>query len=213
MRVSELLEARRSIRAFLPKSIEEETLIAILEAAGKSPSWTNVQPWEVYVAQGETLDRIKRAYRENYAQNLPDTSETPRPTQWSVCAKARQNAFFAAIKNEGGTVADSFVPLNKELFHAPAVVYLCVDRVMSEWSLYDIGLYSQSLMLLATEYGLGSIAAVTLAAYPEVLRRELGVPENLKFTLGIALGYADGEHPINDFRSDRVPLGETVRFF
>jgi nitroreductase len=87
-----------------------------------------------------------------------------------------------------------------------------MDKIHSEWSLYDIGAYSQSLMLAAMEQGLSTIPAITLVVYPDVLRRELNIPEHLKVTIGIAIGYADPENKINNFVSSRSPLGETVRF-
>ena len=99
------------------------------------------------------------------------------------------------------------------MFHAPAVLYICMDKVLSEWSLYDIGAYSQSIMLAAVEQGLATIPAITLMLYPDVLRREMKIPGNLKLTIGIAIGCADTEHGINKFVSERSPLDETVHFF
>jgi nitroreductase len=61
MTVKDALTARSSIRAFLDKPVEREKLQAILEAAVRTPSWGNSQPWELFIAQGETLKRIKSA--------------------------------------------------------------------------------------------------------------------------------------------------------
>ncbi len=99
------------------------------------------------------------------------------------------------------------------MFNAPTVIYICMDKVLSQWSLYDIGAYSQSFMLAAVEQGLSTIPAITLAQYPKVLRRELNIPDNLIITIGIALGYADKDNKINNFHSSRSPLEETVHFF
>jgi nitroreductase len=88
-----------------------------------------------------------------------------------------------------------------------------MDKALSEWSLYDIGAYSQTFMLAALEQGLSAIQAITLTLYPDVLRREMKIPDNLKITIGIAVGYADKENKINSFVSAREPLNETVRFF
>jgi nitroreductase len=112
-----------------------------------------------------------------------------------------------------GTSAEQFAALNQAMFNAPAVVYVCMDRALSQWSLYDIGAYSQTFMLAALEQGLSTIPAITLTLYPDVVRRELKIPDSLKITIGIAVGYADRENKINNFVSERAPLGETVRFF
>lgn len=87
-----------------------------------------------------------------------------------------------------------------------------MDKVLSEWSLYDIGAYSQSLMLAAVQYGLGSIPAITLTLFPDILRRELAIPDSVKVTIGIVTGYTDTQNGINNFVSARSPIAQTVRF-
>ena len=212
MNVIEALNSRHSTRAFLPTPVEKEKLTAILEAAVRSPSWANSQPWEVFLATGETLNRIKLAYGEKYAKKAEVAPETPRPKEWSSAVVKRREQLHPGMVRDCGEAASEFGKLNQLMFNAPAVAYICMDKVLTEWSLYDIGAYSQSLMLAALHHGLGSIQAITLMLYPDVLRRELKIPDNLKLTIGIALGYADKEHGINNFVSDRTPLDETVRF-
>jgi nitroreductase len=112
-----------------------------------------------------------------------------------------------------GTSVEQFAGLNQTMFNAPVAVYVCMDKTLSEWSLYDIGAYSQTFMLAVLEQGLSTIPAITLTLYPDVLRRELKIPDSLKITIGIAVGYADRGNKINNFVSTREPLGETVRFF
>jgi hypothetical protein len=68
-------------------------------------------------------------------------------------------------------------------------------------------------MLAAFEQGLSTIPAMTLTLYPDVVRRELKIPDNVKITIGIAAGYADMDNRINKFVSSRSPLNETIRFF
>ena len=63
------------------------------------------------------------------------------------------------------------------------------------------------------ELGLDSVPAVMLAAYPDIVRTELGVPDSLAIAIGIALGHAEREDPMNKLRSPRRSLAEilTVR--
>ena len=212
MTVTEALNTRRSTRAFLPAPVEREKLDAIFAAAAKTPSWANSQPWEAFVASGGTLGRIKEAYREKYEQGAARAPETPRPAQWSDAAKKRQQELRPAMERDCGEAVEQFGMLNQVMFHAPAVIYICMDKVLSEWSLYDIGAYSLSVMLAAAEQGLATIPAITLMSYPDVLRRELQIPDSLKLTIGIAIGYPDEGHGINRFVSGRKTLAETVRY-
>jgi nitroreductase len=58
-----VLNARRSTRAFLSVPVEKDKLTAVLEVAVRTPSWSISQPWEVFVATGDTLDRIRKGYQ------------------------------------------------------------------------------------------------------------------------------------------------------
>jgi len=213
MTVIEALSARHSIRAYQPTPISKSTLNTIFEAVAHSPSWANSQPWEVFVATGDTLERIRKAFGEKYAKKAEIAPETPIPTKWSDDAKKHLRQLGADIARDCGDAAGQFGALNQALFNAPAVIYICIDKILSEWSLYDIGAYAQSIMLAAVEQGLATIPAITLVAFPDVLRSELKIPDNLKITIGIAIGYADKENTINKFISARKSVAETVHYY
>ena len=210
--VAEALKTRHSTRAFLPTPVESDKLKFVLEAAARTPSWANSQPWEVFAATGDTLDRIRKAYGEKYEQKAKTNPETPRPLKWSEAAISFRDELRPGMARDCGDAAGQFHVLNQMMFSAPAVLYICMDKVLSEWSLYDIGAYSQSIMLAAIEQGLATIPAITLMLFPDVLRSELKIPENLKLTIGIAIGYEDKEHGINRFVSGRKSLDKTVHF-
>ena len=212
MNVSEAIHARRSIRAFLPTPIEPEVLLALFTTAARTPSWANSQPWEVFVASGDTLSRIKAAYAANYANGVAATPETPRPTAWSQAAVQRREQLHPGMQRDCGDDAKQFGVLNQTMFNAPTVAFICMDKVLSAWSLYDIGAYAQSLMLAAVEHGLGTIPAIQVTNFPDILHSELNIPDNLQVTIGIALGYPDTQHGINNFVSERSSLEETVHF-
>jgi len=63
-------------------------------------------------------------------------------------------------------------------------------------------------MLIACEYGLGTAVAVQLASYPDLVRQELGIPENLAVCIGIAIGKIDTISPQNSFRATRRAVNE-----
>ena len=213
MQVEEALATRYSARAFLPTPVERDLIETVLKSAERTPSWANTQPWDVFVASGEALQRIIDGFAACYEQDLAPAPEVPRPTIFSDKAKACIKALGAGQRDGGYSEAfKDFVMLNHTFFRAPMVVFLCMDKVLSEWSLYDVGAYSQSFMLSATEHGLDTIVAVNLVHFPEVIRDVLQIPDNIKIIIGIAVGYADPSHDINAFRSGRRPFDDVVRF-
>lgn len=211
MNTIDAIMKRRSVRAFLDKPVEEDRLERILQAAARTPSWANTQPWEVFVATEETLKRIKEGYAAAYASQTKAEPDIARPAEWSEAAKARTRQLHPDMQRDCGEAVKDFGILNQKMFNAQAVAYIAVDKLHSEWSLYDIGAYSQSFMLAALEEDLGTIPAITLVLYPDVLKKELDIPENLKITIGIAVGYPDESHDINRFVSGRSALADNVQ--
>ncbi len=59
MNFKELMEKRYSARDFTTKEIPEADLTEIVEIAELSPSWANTQPWNVYIATGDSLNKIR----------------------------------------------------------------------------------------------------------------------------------------------------------
>lgn len=212
MTVSEALLKRRSMRAYLPTPIPHDLMVKVLEDAAQAPSWANSQPWEVFVAEGETLNRIKAGYADCYANAVKASPELTFPAAWTEAAKNRTKGLRPDMVRDCGDAADQFGVLNQKMFNAPAVIFVCMDKMLSTWSVFDIGAYSQSLMLSAAENGLGTIVAITTSLYPDVLRKELGIPENLQILIGIAIGYVDETNAINNFHSSRSPIEENVTF-
>ena len=212
MTVKEALAARRSMRAFKNQPVEREKLRAILEASLKTPSWANSQPWQIVVAEGAALERVRAGYAKCYADGVPASPEVARPDKGPEACKERQRGLYPAMLRDCGDAAGQFGALNQRMFDAPCVIFLCMDTMLGHWSLYDLGAFSQSVMLAAVEEGLDTIPAITLVNYPEVLRRELKIPENTKIAIGIAIGYVDEDNAINNFRSDRTPLDDITVF-
>ncbi|HSA77756.1 MAG TPA: nitroreductase [Nitrospirota bacterium] len=218
MNVTVALKNRRTIRAFKPDRVDRDLLVKVLEPALRAPSWANTQPWEIFVAAGEPLERLRKAYGENLKNCVPRNPDIVMPREWPDACRTRMEALKAerteAMEQAcrpGERVSD-LMQMNYKLFNAPVVVYLCMDRCLTPWSLFDLGAMSQSIMLSAEEQGLGSAVAVTLAAHPDLIRRELGIPDDLAVVIGIALGYPDPGSPQNKFRSSRRPLADVIKF-
>ena len=212
MNVTEAMRARSSIRAYKPDPVSRELLMEIFEEAARTPSWANTQPWEVFIADGDALVKIREAYAENYMNNIQGAPEVARPVDWPEEAQRRRGGIGAGMTPEVKEAFSQFGVLNQTIFNAPAVVYLCMDKTLTNWSMYDIGAYSQSVMLLAIERGLSTIPAITSVSYPEVLHRMLGIPDMYNVLIGIPIGYADDSNDINKLHTLRDAAADVVRF-
>lgn len=218
MNVSEALQKRRTVRAFLDRTVPREIVEAILEDALRTPSWANTQPWEIWVAAGEVLERIRSAWLKRTHARTPTSPDLPYPGAWPEACGQRTKELTAGRAAVSGTTTDDpafhrdFLEANRRFFGAPCVVYLCMDRTLGHWSMFDLGALAQSIMLAALERGVESAVAINMVCYPDLLRAELGIPEELAIVIGIGLGYPDPAGPEDRFRSSRRPLAEVVRF-
>jgi nitroreductase len=80
------------------------------------------------------------------------------------------------------------------------------------WSIFDIGVFAQSLMLAANAHGLGTVPQAFLTDYAQHVKQFLGIPETKRLVLGISIGYPDLESQINKFRTDRVETDKILKF-
>ena len=76
----------------------------------------------------------------------------------------------------------------------------------------SVGLWLQTLLLALTERGLGTCVEVSVAGYPDILRKELGIAPNLLILCGLSIGYADDTFPANLLNVGRDPIEHNVVF-
>jgi nitroreductase len=218
MDVVDALNSRFTCRVFKQDPIDMEILLKIMKEATRSPSWANTQPWEIFIAGGEVLERLRRAYMENFANDEPVNPDIPLVEKWPAQHEKRMKELgikrykHLGISREDKVARNASWRLNFKFFGAPTVIYLCMDKSLTKWSMFDLGSLSQSIMLAAQENGVDSAPAVNLVAYPNLIRNEIDIPDELSIVFGIAIGYKDIESPQNKFRSSRRPIEEVVRF-
>ncbi|KAF5388709.1 hypothetical protein D9757_004860 [Collybiopsis confluens] len=74
-----------------------------------------------------------------------------------------------------------------------------------------VGMYLQTLLLALTEAGIGSCVEISVAGYPEVIRKiVVGIPEELDILCGVAIGYEDETVKVNNLRIGRLAVEETT---
>ena len=97
------------------------------------------------------------------------------------------------------------------LNNAPVILFITIPTASPDWSIFDAGAFAQTLLLAATNKGLGSIVTYNSVRFPDDLHRIMNVPEDQRFMAGVSIGYPAAQK-INDFRSDREPLDKLLHF-
>ena len=54
-----------------------------------------------------------------------------------------------------------------------------------------VGMFLQTLLLALTARGLGTCVQVSIAGYPDVVREQLNISEDMRILTGLAIGYPD----------------------
>lgn len=213
MNVTEAVQSRRSVRAFLDKPVPQAVLREAITLAARAPSGGNVQPWHLFAVTGEPQRQIAERVAQRIQRADPD--ERPEyaiypPKLWDPHRSARfelGEQMYAAlgIAREDRLGRLQQFARNYRFFGAPAAVFCYVDRRMGppQWS--DLGMYLQTLMLLLRERGLDSCAQECWSVYPKTVASVLQPSPELMLFCGMSIGYADPDAPVNGFRSQRLP--------
>ena len=221
MELKEAVNKRKTTRGFTDKPVPKEILEEIVKQALRAPSWGNTQPWEFVIAGGSVFDEIKQAYlgkaEETPAPDLPFPQQFPEFIRARLPYARRQQP---PDNRDPKEVLKERQVMGSRMYEAPAVIYILTDREMYEqdgknknvYAVFDCGLIAQTIMLLAVEYGLSTVAAAQSVRCPEVLREKLEIPDSKVVVLGILIGYPDTENPQYGVYSDRVPLDEIARW-
>jgi nitroreductase len=217
LNVSDAVASRMSCRAFLDTPVPGATVRSILEAARRTPSGGNVQPWLVYALAGQPLADLKAVVRIEVEKNPlgdgsheydiypPGLGEPYRSRRH----KAGEDLYGTlGIPREDKPARLLQLARNYDFFGAPVGLFFYLDRGMGppQWS--DVGMYMQTVMLLAREHGLHTCAQEIWSRVPGTVAKFLDVPSNLLLFAGMALGHADPAHAVNTLRTDRAPLDE-----
>ncbi len=216
MELIEGIETRRSCRAYKPDPVPEEIISKILETAKWSPSFSDSQPWEVAVVTGRKRDELVKTLISLAEAGVRGGLEMPTPKEWPAEAAARMKEHHAhhsdylSTKQGGGEQ----VPLRwtPDFYGAPCAIFLYMDKDLSEWSVFDIGLFAQSLILAAHSYGVGSCLQAMMVAQPDAIKKFLGIPDTKKLILGISLGYPDIKSKEHGYKSERMSLDYFVKW-
>lgn len=220
MKVSQALESRFSCRAFTDEAPPREVIVEILEKAKRAPSGGNLQPWHVYVVGGEELARFKRIIAEKLPDNpfgegteyeiYPPKLKEPYKSRRFKCGEDMYATINVPREDKAGRLKQ--FARNFDFFGAPVAMFFAIDRTMQQGQWADLGMFIQSVMLLAREYGLDTCAQEAWAIWHKTVAEFVGIPDEQMLFCGLGIGYRDPDAPINRLRTDRAPLEEFATF-
>jgi nitroreductase len=220
MNITEALCQRKSVRAFLDKSIPKEKIVSILKAARHAPSGTNAQPWQVAVVTGQTKNTLTTAMEDAFRKGgIGSMDYTYYPLEWHEPYKKRRvscgaqlyNALNIDRRDRRGRIEQWIA--NYRAFEAPVILFFFLDSVMQKGSFLDYGMFIQSVMLAALEEGLATCPQAALGQYPALVKDTLGYSHDTVLLCGMALGYEDKDAPVNSYRTPREEVEVFTKFF
>lgn len=219
MNVTDAINKRVSVRAFLPKPVPEETIRDVLEHARRAPSSSNTQPWHISVVSGDALKAITREVMEEAKagrrqdRELTHAGKDIDPVYYRRMVDCGKRLYTAAkIERHETEKRFKFALRNWQFFDAPQAMFFSMPRSVGTAYIVDVGVLLQTVMLLLTERGIASCPQGDLSTYPDITRRYANVPEDNLIVCGLSFGYEDTDSPLNTLNMPRAEVDEYVSF-
>jgi nitroreductase len=234
MTLSELLAARRSIRQFEKTPVPPELVEKIISRALQVPSSSNTQSYRLALASGALCEQLRTELTRKY-QDAQRINKLPLPLKLIQGAlsgvkpdgpfhhdiryppelqQRRVDCGMGLYKTLGIERTDREgrsrqMQRNFEFFDAPVVMFLFVNRSMGAYSALDAGIFLQTLMLVASDEGLGTCAQAALGIWTKPVLRHFEIEPDYQLICGLSLGYI-ADHPVNGFRPQKRMLSEVL---
>ncbi len=215
MNVTTAVKRRKSVRSFLDTPVSNEAIAELLTTASRAPSGGNVQPWEIFVLNGEVTSRFHTFLRDRPTETpayevYPEGLKEPYRTARYELGMEMYD--LIGIERDDKAARFAQMAKNFDFFGAPAAIFCFLDRQMGppQWS--DLGMFLQTFMLLAAEAGLATCPQEAWAVWEQAVSEFVGAPAGLRLFCGVAIGHEDTDHPINALESKRRPLDSFATF-
>ena len=221
MNVKEAFVSRRSVRRFLPDSVSKEKIENILEGAAFAPSGHNIQPWHVYVVQGQKKLSITQsiidAIKDGSSKNMK-TEFDYYPTEWFEPFVSRRRAVgfelykLLEIGRDDFEARDKQMQENFHFFGAPVGMFITMDKRLATGTFMDVGMFIQSILVGARGEGLHSCGQVAFTKFHTLIAEQLEFKENEMLVCGVSIGYEDTSAPENALRVEKFQYSDFTTF-
>ncbi len=212
------IKERKSIRAFTDKEVPRELITEIIDSARWSPSYKNSQPWEVIVVSKEKKKKLSEKLLALFAEGVKPEPDFPPAASWPEREQAQIDRLFAMRKEATGLdlsdpkTISMAKKANFNFYGAPHAIYLFQDNSLGSWSIFDIGIFAQSLMLAAHAKGLGTVAQAFATDYAPQIKDFLDIPRSKRLILGISIGWPNMDSLVNQLKTERMNTADIVRW-
>lgn len=216
MNVWDAIESRRSYRVFKKDPVSKNLIKNILTAGQQAPSSANMQPWEFVVVSGQEKDDLSQMMLKSFIDQKKGYDILGKESFFPQQLLDRRKKFFTDVFKELSKHDVSPMKFVMEgtlrFYDAPILILVFVDKRIAKRFLFDIGACVQNTVLAAQSEGLGTHLIGLILKYQDAVKKKLHVPEEKELVVGICLGYPDMDHPINNFKPDRVSLNHFVKW-
>jgi nitroreductase len=216
MKVSEAILSRKSIRSFSDQPIANSVIEDILQQSSRSPSGGNLQPWKIYVINGPSMTKFLN-FQDKWSDPESSSyeiypSKLKEPYRTSRYELGEQMYSLLGIDRDDKSARIDQVMQNFKFFGAPAALFCFVNRQMGppQWS--DLGMFLQTFMLLAQEYGVDTCAQEAWSVKSSSVSAFVNADPDYMLFCGMALGYKKVSAKINKLASKRRPMDDWATF-
>ena len=210
--LEQTIRKRHTSRMFLSKPVPRVLVDEALELAVLAPSNSNIQPWHVVFASGPPRDRLVAALLAEAKRRPPAIPPLPEEFRHYRSELGVEVYGAMGITREDKAGHDAAVLRNWEFFRAPLAGIVCMHRALGLADALGVGMFLQTLLLALTARGLATSLEVSITGYPEIVRAQLAIPEDLSILCGLAVGYEDPDFAANRLHVRRNPIEKNVIF-
>ena len=216
MNVIDAVNKRMSVRKFRPDPVGDDVIRQLLADSSRAPSGGNIQPWRIYVVNGESMARLREFLPSQPPMDTPEYDMYPReliePYKSNVFRVGEMMYSTIGVARDDKAGRRAQFAQNNDFFGAPAAIFMYLDRTMGQPQWSDAGMFLQTFMLLAVERGLGTCPQEYWSIRHKAISTFVGAPENEMLFCGVAIGHVDDDAAINTLRTERMPVDQWTKF-
>ncbi|MFT4000419.1 MAG: NADPH-dependent oxidoreductase [Rhizobium sp.] len=165
----ETLLSHRTVRDYLPKAVPDDILRLAVAAAQSAPSSSNLQAWSVVAVR----DDARKARLNAVAGTQRQITQAPLLLIWLAdLSRPRRIAADQGSAADGLDYVESFL-----------------------LGVIDAALAAQNAVVALESQGLGTCYIGAIRNDPEIVARELALPEGVFPVFGLTIGYPDPAAP------------------